>query len=326
MVEEVNIPDQAGGLSIVVPVYNEKDCIEPFYSSLKSALDSVSAEYEIIFVNDGSTDGSNELLDRLADGDPTVRVIHFRRNFGQTAALMAGFDHSRGEVIVSLDADCQNDPADIPKILAKLDEGFDVVNGWRRDRKDGFLRRRLPSLLGNRLISFLTGVKLHDFGCTLKAYRREIIEELSLYGEMHRMIPVLAHLMGARIAEVEVNHHPRAGGKSKYNMSRALSVILDLITLKFFLGYFTRPLHIFGLVGVLSLVAGIGAFAAMVYMKVAQQVDMTGNPFLIMGVLFMILGTQVMMLGLLSEVMIRTYFESQDKPTYVIKEIRERSR
>jgi len=286
----------------------------------------VSTEYEIIFVNDGSTDGSNELLDRLADGDPTVRVIHFRRNFGQTAALMAGFDHSRGEVIVSLDADCQNDPADIPEILAKLDEGFDVVNGWRRDRKDGFLRRRLPSLLGNRLISFLTGVKLHDFGCTLKAYRREIIEELSLYGEMHRMIPVLAHLMGARIADVEVNHHPRAGGKSKYNMSRALSVILDLITLKFFLGYFTRPLHIFGLVGVLSLVAGIGAFAAMAYMKVAQQVDMTGNPFLIMGVLFMILGTQVMMLGLLSEVMIRTYFESHDKPTYVIKEIRERSR
>ncbi len=311
-------------LSIVIPVYNEKDCVKGLHEYIVSALSGLDQSAEIIFVDDGSRDGSAEVLDEIADADDRVRVVRFRRNFGQTAALQAGFDHSRGEVIVSMDADCQNDPRDLDCLLAKLDEGYDVVNGWRKDRKDFYLRRRVPSWLGNKLISALTGVKLHDFGCTLKAYRREVIEELSLYGEMHRMIPVLAHFMGARIAEVEVRHHARAAGESKYNMNRALSVILDLITLKFFLGYFTRPIHIFGLVGMLSMFVGGCSFITMIAMKVVDQVDMTGNPFLNLGVLSVIVGTQLIMFGLLGEVMIRTYFESQNKPTYVIKEVKEK--
>lgn len=311
-------------VSIVVPVYNEKECLAAFCLDLRTCLPSLNKSFEIIFVDDGSTDGGGQLLDELADTDDRVTVIHFRRNFGQTAALQAGFDHARGEIIVSLDGDGQNDPRDIPSLIAKLDEGYDLVNGWRRNRKDDFWKRRAPSLLGNRLISFLTGVRLNDFGCTLKAYRREVLQEISLYGEMHRMIPVLAHLMGARIAEIEVTHHTRAGGASKYNLSRALSVILDLITLKFFLGYFTRPLHFFGLVGIGSMLSGLAAFAIMVCMKVFQQVDMTGNPFMILGVMLLIVGAQLVMVGLLGEVTIRTYFESQNKSTYVIRSIRTR--
>jgi glycosyltransferase involved in cell wall biosynthesis len=313
-----------GSLSIVVPVYNERECIEGFYQSLSSTLNGLAQVSEIVFVDDGSRDGSSLLLDQLVDRDPRVRVIHFRRNFGQTAALQAGFDYSRGDIIVSLDADQQNDPGDIPKLLAKIEEGHDVVSGWRKNRKDYYLRRRVPSWLGNRLISLLTGVKLRDFGCTLKAYRREIIEELSLYGEMHRMIPVLAHIMGASIAEVEVAHHPRGGGRSKYSLNRALSVVLDLITLKFFLGYFTRPIHIFGLVGMVSILAGALSLVVTVLMKWIQHFNMTGNPFLILGTLLTIVGVQLVMVGLLGEVMIRTYFESQGKTIYVVKEVREK--
>jgi glycosyltransferase involved in cell wall biosynthesis len=311
-------------LSIVIPVYNEQDCLEGMYQSLTEVLASYGPAAEIIFIDDGSTDGTAAILNRLVDADARVRVARFRRNFGQTAALQAGFDLSRGEIIISLDADQQNDPRDIPKLLAKLDEGYDVVSGWRKHRQDDYWRRRVPSWAGNKLISILTGVKLQDFGCTLKAYRREVLGEISLYGEMHRMIPVLAHIMGAKIAEVEVSHHPRAGGRSKYTLSRAVSVVLDLITLKFFLGYFTRPIHIFGLVGVLSMIAGGVALIATVLMKFIQHFNMTGNPFLILGTMLVIVGTQLVMVGLLGEVMIRTYFESQNKTIYVIKEIRER--
>lgn len=314
---------QSPWLSIVVPVCNEEGCIRDVYTSIRSVVESMDRTWELIFINDGSGDGSGEILDLIADEDDRVRVIHFRRNFGQTAALRAGFDHVRGEVVVSMDGDGQNDPRDIPGLLAKLDEGFDVATGWRKNRKDSFFMRRLPSLLGNLLIRFFTNVNLRDFGCTLRAYKREVIEELSLYGEMHRMIPVLAHLMGAVIIEVEVNHHPRPSGRSKYNMGRALSVVLDLITLKFFLGYFTRPLHMFGVVGILSFFTGSVSLIAMIFMKISQGVDMTGNPLLVLGVLLLIVGSQAMMMGLLGEVMIRTYFESQKKPTYVIREIRE---
>ncbi|HUT53221.1 MAG TPA: glycosyltransferase family 2 protein [bacterium] len=312
-------------LSVVVPVYNERECIQNVYASISRTLEQIGRPAEIIFIDDGSGDGSSAILDALAEKDAAVRVIRFRRNFGQTAALRAGFDYARGEVIVSMDGDGQNDPRDIPRLLAKLEEGYDVVNGWRKDRKDFLVRRRIPSWLGNKLISVLTEVKLHDFGCTLKAYRREILEELSLYGEMHRMIPVLAHIMGASLAEVEVAHHPRAAGRSKYSLDRAFSVVLDLITLKFLLGYFTRPLHFFGLVGLISMLFGMASFAALVIMKVYDNIDMTGNPFLILGTLAVIVGTQLVMFGLLTEVSIRTYFESQNKPIYVIKEIRERS-
>ena len=312
-------------LSVVVPVYNEQESIQNVYASIAATLAQIGRPAEIIFVDDGSTDDTSAILIALAERDVAVRVIRFRRNFGQTAALRAGFDYARGEVIVSMDGDGQNDPSDIPRLLEKLEEGYDVVNGWRKNRKDFLVRRRIPSWLGNKLISALTQVKLHDFGCTLKAYRREILEEISLYGEMHRMIPVLAHIMGASLAEVEVAHHPRAAGRSKYSLDRAVSVVLDLITLKFLLGYFTRPLHLFGVVGLASILLSIGAFAALVFMKIHDNVDMTGNPFLILGTLGVIVGTQLVMFGLLTEVAIRTYFESQNKPIYVIKEIRERS-
>ena len=310
-------------LSVVVPVYNEQDNIEAVYRSTVETLDSIGQPWEILFVDDGSADGTGAVLDRIVAGDSRVRVIRFRRNFGQTAALRAGFDYSRGSVVVSMDGDGQNDPADIPLLLAKLDEGFDVASGWRHERRDPLIRRILPSWLGNRLIRTLMGIDLRDFGCTLKAYRKEILDEISLYGEMHRMIPVLAHIMGASIAEVPVRHHPRVTGHSKYTMGRAFSVVLDLITLKFFLGYFTRPLHFFGLVGLIFNLLGLCSFVALGVMKIIQRIDMTGNPMLILGVLCVIVGTQMVMMGLLGEVTIRTYFESQNKPTYVIKEIRE---
>jgi glycosyltransferase involved in cell wall biosynthesis len=311
-------------LSVVIPVYNEQGSIQAVYESVVETLSGLAKPWELIFIDDGSTDGGAGILNRIVDADERVRLIRFRRNFGQTSALRAGFDHARGEAIVSLDGDGQNDPADIPLLLAKLEEGFDVVNGWRRDRKDHFFRRILPSRLGNWLIKVLTGVNLRDFGCTLKAYRKEILDEISLYGEMHRMIPVLAHIMGATITEVPVRHHPRPSGRSKYTLARAISVILDLITLKFVLGYFTRPLHIFGLIALLFNLVGLCSFGAMIGMKVADNVDMTGNPFLILGVLCVIVGMQMVMMGLLGEVTIRTYFESQNKSTYVIKEIREK--
>ncbi len=308
-------------MSVVAPVYNEEECLESVYHSLCRALEGLGRPWELVFVDDGSIDGSPSILDSMAARDHRVRVVRFRRNFGQTAALSAGFDYARGSVVVSMDSDGQNDPLDIPELLEKLEQGYDVVSGWRRRRKDSWLWRRVPSMAGNKLISMLTGVRLHDFGCTLKAYKSDIIAELALYGEMHRMIPVLAHLMGARITEVKVNHLPRPGGRSKYSINRALSVVLDLITLKFFLGYFTRPLHIFGLVGLIILLAGMGSFIATACMKMAQGVNMTGNPFLFLGVLCVIVGMQLLMLGLLGEVTIRTYFESQKKPVYVVKEV-----
>ena len=310
-------------LSVVVPVYNEREAIGDVHASISRALDGLSRSSELIIVDDGSDDGTWEVLSDLSARDPRLRAIRLRRNFGQTAALRAGFDYSRGEIIVSLDGDGQNDPSDIPRMIEKLEEGYDVVNGWRRDRRDPLLFRRLPSVLANLLISRLTGVKLHDFGCTLKACRREIIEEISLYGEMHRMIPVLAHFMGAAIGELEVSHHPRTSGRSKYTLFRAVSVILDLITLKFFLGYFTRPLHMFGLAGLISSLAGGVCFLAVLVMKLTAYMDMTGNPLLYLGVLAVVVGVQFIMLGLLGEVTVRTYFESQKKPIYVIKELRE---
>ncbi len=314
---------QTPAVSIVVPVYNEQDSIEGLYKSTMEVAEAGGLDIELIFVDDGSTDKSSVLMKGMASQDSRVRVIRLRRNFGQTAALRAGFDYSRADIIVSMDGDGQNDPSDIPAMVAKLEEGHDLVNGWRIDRMDKLLTRKIPSWIGNYLIRLLTGVKLKDFGCTLKAYRREIIEELSLYGEMHRMSPVLAHLMGASITEEPVKHHPRKSGRSKYSILRAFSVILDLITLKFFLGYFTRPLHIFGLMGLVTTLLGTGSFITVIIMKLYQSINMTGNPLLYLGVLCVVVGVQLIMLGLLGEVTIRTYFESQNKPIYMIKEIRE---
>ncbi len=306
-------------ISVVIPVYNEQDSLASLHSRLNKVLDDLGLVSEIIMVDDGSDDTSAKIMKELFEQDPRLRIITLRRNFGQTAALSAGFNHAKGKIVVSLDADEQNSPEDIPALIDKINEGYDVVNGWRKDRKDAFLTRILPSKIANFMIGLLTGIKLHDFGCTLKAYRSEVLDGIDLYGEMHRMIPVLAHWMGAKITEIEVNHDQRLHGKSKYSISRTLSVILDLMTLKFFMGYFTRPLHLFGLLGLVVLLLGFGSGVAVVLMKIFSQMNMTGNPFLILSVLLVIVGVQLVVMGLLGEITIRTYYESQKKPIYYIR-------
>lgn len=309
-------------LSIVIPVYNELENIQPLYVAVTRVCRALGRPYEIVLIDDGSTDGSAAALDSLADGDPAVKIVHFRRNFGQTAAMNAGMHLARGETIVTLDADLQNDPADIPRLLARLDEGFDLVHGWRRERHDAFISRKLPSRVANWLISRATGFPAHDLGCTLKAMRREIVQELQLYGEMHRFIPILAHWRGARCAEVIVTHHPRRFGTSKYGLSRTLRVVLDLITVKYMIEYQTSPMKLFGGLGLASLAIGGLAGLATATMKLAAAVDMTGNPLLLLTVFATLAGLQFFVLGLLGEVSIRTYYESQGKQPYSIRSTR----
>ena len=320
-------------VSVVVPCFNEQDNISPLYEQITQTLTppvlSAKAEtaagreydYEIIFVDDGSSDNSLAVLTRLQKADRRVRVICFRKNFGQTAALSAGFTHAQGKIIVAIDADLQNDPADIPKMIAKLHEGFDVVSGWRKKRRDNVITRVLPSKIGNWLIGKITGVKLHDFGCTLKAYRREVLAETKLYGEMHRFIPALASWSGAKIAEMVVNHRPRTAGAAKYGLGRIWKVILDLITVKFLLSFSTKPIQLFGGWGFLALFFGSLSGLALILMKILQERDMTGNPLLYLTILLFVIGVQFILMGLLAELLVRTYHESQNRPTYVIKEI-----
>ncbi len=319
----INIPNIE--LSIVIPVLNEEENLRDLHSRLTQELSRLSMSYEIIMVDDGSTDKSLEVLRDITSVDPTVKVISFRRNFGQTAAMSAGFDHAQGDVIITMDADLQNDPVDIKRLLDKLAEGYDLVSGWRLKRHDGFLLRRLPSLLANRLIVKMTGVKIHDFGCSLKAYRREVIQHINLYGEMHRFIPALAKWVGANIAEIEVTHHPRTRGKSKYGISRTIRVILDLITVKFLMTFSTRPIQVFGLMGLIS---GLAGFAICSYLSMAklffpsEQTSLLARmPMLMLGILLIVLGVQFITMGLLGELIVRTYHESQKKPIYVIREI-----
>lgn len=315
-------------LSVVVPVYNERDSLDPLVSQLHATLSKAGQSYELVLVDDGSTDGSWEELTRLTRAFPHLQIIRLRRNFGQTAAISAGFHAAQGRVIVTLDADLQNDPADIPKLLAKLHEGYDVVSGWRRDRKDPFLSRRLPSFFANTLISRITGVQLHDYGCTLKAYRREVVENIDLYGELHRFIPALASWVGGEIAEVEVGHHPRRFGKSKYGISRTIRVVLDLLTVKFLLRYSTRPIHVFGKWGLLCGAAGllilafvVAANLSFVVFGTALGAGLIKRPFWILTPFMLIFfGLQFISIGLLAEIQIRTYHESQHKPIYVIRE------
>lgn len=306
-------------VSIVIPVYNEEDNLEPLYQKIKEVMDPLGKEYEVIFVDDGSQDKSPQILDQLAQKDSRVRVIHFRRNFGQTAALAAGFDQSQGEVVITMDSDLQNDPTDIPNLLAKMEEGFDVVSGWRKDRQDPFWNRILPSLMANWLISKVTGVELHDYGCTLKAYRREVVKELNLYGELHRFLPALASWMGVKIAEIPVTHHPRRFGKSKYGITRTFRVILDLILVQFLLRYSTRPIRIFGGGGLISLAIGLllGMYLTMVKIFLHHRIG--NRPLLILAVLLIILGIQLLSLGILGEFLTRIYYEGQNKKPYVIK-------
>lgn len=306
--------------SIVVPIYNEQDNIDELYRAITQALDSNDADYEIIMVDDGSSDGSFSALQRIAAQDRRLKVIRLRRNFGQTAAMSAGFNAASGAVIIPMDGDLQNDPADIPRLIAKLDEGYDVVSGWRRDRKDTFITRKIPSLLANALISSLTGVHLHDYGCTLKAYRREVLDSINLYGELHRFVPALASQYGAKVAELPVNHFPRLHGVSKYGISRTLRVILDLMTVKFLLAYSTKPIQLFGKWGIYTLLAGFCSGAMTLYMKFFEQLSMNRNPLLTLTAFLLFMGVQFIVLGLLGELNTRTYFESQGKPIYVVKD------
>jgi glycosyltransferase involved in cell wall biosynthesis len=312
-------------VSVMVLVYNEVDSVEPLHRELLGVLDGLGRSFEVVYIDDGSRDGSTERLSEIASQDARVRVVSFRRNFGQTAAVQAGIDHSRGEILIFLDGDMQNDPHDIPDLLRKMDEGYDVVSGWRRDRHDD-ARRVLPSRVANWLIARVTGVRLSDFGCTLKAYRREVIQDVNLYGEMHRFIPVFADMVGARITEIPVNHRPRTYGKSKYSLSRTSRVALDLITVKLLGSYSTKPMYFFGFAAFGLWALALILAAVVVLQKVLPPyVYAHDNPLLLLSVVLFIIGVQFILMGLLAELVIRTYHESQSKPVYVVREVFQRT-
>ncbi len=312
--------DGAPYLSIVVPVFNEAENLRALFQAIGEALSDLS--YEIIFIDDGSKDGSVEILFEIAqEASEIVSVIQFRRNFGQTAAIAAGIDYSAGEIIVLLDADLQNDPADIPMLVEKIEEGYDVVSGWRVDRKDTLITRRIPSRMANWLISTVTGVKLHDYGCTLKAYRRDVFEGFRLYGEMHRFIPAYAVSVGARITEVPVQHHPRRFGKTKYGLSRTVKVLLDLFTVKFIISYGHKPIYLFGGAGILLIVPSSLTLLFLIVRRVWLGIAILGSPLLQLSTMIMIMGFQSILMGLIAELLVRIYHESQEKPTYSIRKV-----
>lgn len=308
-------------LSIIAPIYNEEESIPHLLSQLRSALEPTGLSFELVLIDDGSSDASFRLLKQEALNDARLVVVGFRRNFGQTAALQAGLDLARGRKVVLLDADLQNDPADIPAMLAKLDEGYDLVAGWRKDRKDAFINRRLPSLIANRIISTATKVKLHDYGCTLKAMNREVAKELRLYGEMHRFIPAVANWVGVRVAEMPVNHRARQFGSTKYGIGRTVRVVLDLITVRFMQTYLTRPMQVFGLAGIGSGFLGFLVCLGLVVQKLVLGEDIGSRPLLMLGVLLIVVGVQLLSLGLVADVVSRTYHESQNKPPYYVREL-----
>jgi len=309
-------------LSLIIPVYNEEKNLLLLYNGIHEVLDSFKYNWKIIFVDDSSTDGSLAVLKELAQKNPRhVQVIVFRRNYGQTAAIAAGIDHSDGDIVILMDADMQNDPADIPIMLAKLDEGYDMVSGWRKNRNDPFLSRTVPSRIANGLISWVTGVHLHDYGCTLKAYRREILSGFRLYGEMHRFIPAYVQAAGARVAEVVVQHHPRKYGKSKYGLERTLKVILDLFTVKFLLSFSVSPIYIFGGVGISTIIISTVTLLFLAVRRILFSTSVLGSPFFQLSVMFFALGFQTILMGLIAELLMRTYHETLDKPTYTIREV-----
>lgn len=334
---ELNRESKSSGrtpdLSVLIPVYNEVDNVVPLHAELDVVLRPTSLRYEIIFVDDGSTDGTPDRLSSIQAADPLhVRVAFLRRNCGQTAALSAALDLAKAPVLVPMDGDRQNDPADIPRLLAKLDEGFDVVSGWRRNRQDKMLSRRIPSLLANRLLARISGLAIHDFGCTMKAYRRRVLEGVRLYGEMHRFIPIFAHWQGARVTEMEVHHRARTAGRTKYGLGRTFNVVLDLILIRFFQRYAQRPIHLFGRIGLLSLVLSFVSFAGMLYFKYVFPWPLPWNskpkpfvetPLPLLTVMFFLAGVQSILLGVLAEMVMRTYYESQSKTTYLMGEIRQ---
>jgi glycosyltransferase involved in cell wall biosynthesis len=311
---------KAPDISIVIPVFNEAESVIPLYQALRVAMKEVKQTWEVIFVDDGSTDSTYKALEKLHSQDECLQVIRLRRNFGQTAALAAGLDNARGSIIVTMDGDLQNDPLDIPLLVGKLEEGYDMASGWRVNREDS-LSRRIPSRIANWLISLTTGVYLHDYGCTLKALRREIAKELKLYGEMHRFIPALAASLGATIVEVPVRHHARQYGRSKYGLGRTVRVLLDLLTVKFLSGYSTRPGHLFGLCGIVAMLTGSGITCVLGVLRILGRIGLSDRPLLLLGLLLMIVGGQFITLGLFGEMLSRIYHESQEKPVYMIKTI-----
>jgi glycosyltransferase involved in cell wall biosynthesis len=306
-------------LSVIIPIKDERDNLNRLSEQLRRALEPLDLAYEIIFVDDGSIDGSFAVLEKLALSDSRTKVVRLRRNFGQTAALQAGIDWSAGDILVTMDGDLQNDPADIPYLLAKLNEGYDAVLGQRINRQDHVVIRKIPSLLGNWLIRKVTGVHIKDMGCTLRAMRRDLAEALPLYGEMHRFVPVLAQQYGARLVQIPVQHHPRSAGKTKYNLTRTFRVLLDLITIKFLHSYLTRPMHVLGLAGLASMGLGVVSLLVTIWMKAHRGIFMTGNPLLLLSALLELVGVQFISLGLIGEVLSRTYFESQGKTAYAVR-------
>lgn len=307
-------------ISIVIPAYNEEDNIPILYEKLKGVLERLGREYEIIFVDDGSVDRTWERLKEIAEKDQRVKLIRFRKNYGQTAAMYAGFQHATGEVIITLDADLQNDPEDIPMLLQKLEEGYDIVSGWRRDRKDPFLSRRLPSMIANWIISKVTGVELHDYGCTLKAYRADIIKRLELYGDMHRFLPALTKRFGAKITEIPVRHHPRLYGKSKYGIGRTVRVILDIFLVKFLNEYINKPMYVFGTFGFILLSLGLLALFYLVFLKLFLDQDIGRRPLLILSVLLILAGIQLISTGVIAELLVRIYYRTKEDKPFVVEE------
>jgi glycosyltransferase involved in cell wall biosynthesis len=305
-------------ISLTVPVYNEHESIGPLFDKVRDVMRKYGRPWEIIFVNDGSHDGSAEVLDALAAENPEVKVVHFRRNFGQTAAMMAGFDFASGEIIIPMDGDGQNDPADIPRMLAKLEEGFDVCSGWRKDRQDNAIRRNIPSIMANKLISWVSGVQLHDFGCSLKAYRAEVIKDVRLYGEMHRFLPIYAKWHGAQITEIPVGHHARMAGSSKYGLERVLKVLMDLMTVKFMDQYMLKPMYLFGFWGFLFFLASLVFTGWTFYMR-TRGYYFTQTPLPMMAVFSFMTGVICILMGLLAEMVTRTFHESQGKSIYLVR-------
>lgn len=314
-------------ISLFLPVYDEEQNLRPMHAKIRAAIDRLGKSAEVIYVNDGSTDNSLSVLREIAAEDARVRVISLRRNYGQTAAMSAGIDAARGEILIPMDADLQNDPADIARLLEKLEEGFDVVSGWRRHRQDKMVSRKIPSVIANRIISWIGDVHLHDYGCSLKAYRREVLKDVRLYGEMHRFIPIYASWAGARVTEIPVDHHPRTAGKSKYGISRTIKVIFDLITIKFMAEYHTKPLYVFGTFGLLAFIASVFAGAYAIFLKFAElfglpqyHADFVETPLPILCIVMFAISVQFFLMGLLAELLVRTYHESQDKTIYAVRE------
>jgi glycosyltransferase involved in cell wall biosynthesis len=305
-------------ISVFVPVYNEEESLEILNNKIAESLNSTKYSYEVIYVDDGSSDKSFDILKSLAQANSNVKVIKFRRNFGQTAAMSAGIDVAEGTVLIPMDSDLQNDPADIPRLMEKIDEGFDVVSGWRKDRKDTFINRKLPSMIANKIISWLSGVNLHDYGCTLKAYRCEVLKDIRLYGELHRFIPICASWVGAKVTELPVNHHERQFGESKYGINRTFKVILDLILMKFLTDYITKPIYFFGATAFVSMLISMLTFTWSIVLKLAYSIQFDHTPLPLLGAMFFTVAIQLFMMGILADMIMRTYYESQNKRIYSI--------